>query len=49
MSANYGRGMTTLIGRRGVGGFYAFHHHPWLVVVLLAVVVGVVIWQQRNR
>ena len=48
MTPGYGRTMTTLIGRRGVGGFYAFHHHPWLVVVLLAVVVALIVWQQRK-
>jgi uncharacterized protein (TIGR03382 family) len=37
-----------LIGRRGVGGLYLLHHHPWVVVIALAVLV-VVLWLQRRR
>jgi hypothetical protein len=40
--------VTALIGRRGVGGFYLLHHHPWVLVLALAVVVGVLLWQRRR-
>lgn len=40
--------MDVLVGRR-VGGFYLLSHHPWLVVVLLAIVVAVVAYRGRGR
>ena len=46
--AGYGREMTTLVGR-GVGGFYLFHHHPWLVVVVLVgLIVGILYLQRKH-
>ena len=44
----YGREMTTLVGR-GVGGFYLFHHHPWLVVIVLVALIAGILYQQRDR
>lgn len=40
--------MTTLVGR-GVGGFYLFHHHPWLVVILLVALIAGILYLQRNN
>ena len=37
------------MGRRGVGGFYLLHQHPWLVVVVLVVVIALVVYLQRRR
>jgi F0F1-type ATP synthase assembly protein I len=32
-----------------VGGFYLFHNHPWLVVVVLIGVIAAVLYMQRRR
>lgn len=34
---------------RGVGGFYVFHNHPWLVVVVLVALIAGILYLQRNR
>jgi len=41
--------MTTLVGRRGIGGFYLLHNYPWLVVAALVIVVAVAVYMRRNR
>lgn len=41
--------MLPLIGRRTVGFGYLLHLQPWLLLLVLVVVVGVVLYLRRQQ
>lgn len=45
----YRRGVTHLVSLRGARGVFFLSHHPWIAVVLIAVVVGLVYYQNQRK
>ena len=41
--------MTELVPLRSLRGMFFLSHHPWAAVLVLAIVVAVVLVQQRRR
>ncbi|WP_272917799.1 hypothetical protein [Nocardioides flavescens] len=39
--------MTVLAGRT-LGFGYLLHNHPWLLLLVLVVVIGVIVWMRRT-
>ena len=41
--------MSELVRLRGFRGMFFLSHHPWAAVLVLAIVVAVILWQQKQR